>query len=250
MRSRVHDVACEWRTNDPTYGDGCTKGGRLHDCPRAPAADGSEAPAHPPADSSAVRWPPPVPPRPSPPVPSQWSPPAPRRLLTVHLVTAQVADEYRRHLPDFERQHYSRQSNASVLVATPSRGRDVVYDVPSALGLLPRPESPGSRHGRFLIPQSATELFVEPVEIELPRTMPSSFAERRVNATCNLVTNRTWEHFWMNEGFTVYLERSILAALYGETMFHFHALGPHSPPPTPANFRGGGVRKTSVWWKK
>jgi hypothetical protein len=32
----------------------------------------------------------------------------------------------------------------------------------------------------------------------------------------NLVTNATWEHFWLNEGFTVFLERKILGRLYGE----------------------------------
>eukprot|EP00475_Leptophrys_vorax_P037942 TRINITY_DN6605_c0_g3_i1.p2 TRINITY_DN6605_c0_g3~~TRINITY_DN6605_c0_g3_i1.p2 ORF type:complete len:668 (+),score=206.65 TRINITY_DN6605_c0_g3_i1:120-2006(+) len=31
----------------------------------------------------------------------------------------------------------------------------------------------------------------------------------------NLVTNRTWEDFWLNEGFTVYLERRITANYYG-----------------------------------
>lgn len=30
------------------------------------------------------------------------------------------------------------------------------------------------------------------------------------------MTNVTWEHFWLNEGFTVYLERSILRRLAGE----------------------------------
>ena len=32
----------------------------------------------------------------------------------------------------------------------------------------------------------------------------------------NLVTNATWRDFWLNEGFTVYLERRILERLYGE----------------------------------
>lgn len=32
----------------------------------------------------------------------------------------------------------------------------------------------------------------------------------------NLVTNRTWASFWLNEGFTVFLERRILGRLYGE----------------------------------
>ena len=31
----------------------------------------------------------------------------------------------------------------------------------------------------------------------------------------NLVTNATWSDFWLNEGFTVYLERRILEAVYG-----------------------------------
>jgi leukotriene-A4 hydrolase len=32
----------------------------------------------------------------------------------------------------------------------------------------------------------------------------------------NLVTNATWEDFWMNEGFTVFAERRIIAKLFGE----------------------------------
>ena len=32
----------------------------------------------------------------------------------------------------------------------------------------------------------------------------------------NLVTNATWNDFWLNEGFTVYLERRIVEAVYGE----------------------------------
>lgn len=33
--------------------------------------------------------------------------------------------------------------------------------------------------------------------------------------TGNLVTNRTWEHFWLNEGHTVFVERKIVAKLAG-----------------------------------
>lgn len=32
----------------------------------------------------------------------------------------------------------------------------------------------------------------------------------------NLVTNATWNDFWLNEGFTTYLERRLMEALYGE----------------------------------
>src|SRR5687768_18598787 len=31
----------------------------------------------------------------------------------------------------------------------------------------------------------------------------------------NLVTNATWRDFWLNEGFTTYLERRIIEAVYG-----------------------------------
>lgn len=42
--------------------------------------------------------------------------------------------------------------------------------------------------------------------------------------TGNLVTNRNFEHFWMNEGFTVYVENRINGLLYGESSREFAAL--------------------------
>jgi len=42
--------------------------------------------------------------------------------------------------------------------------------------------------------------------------------------TGNLVTNKNWDHFWLNEGFTVFLERKILGRLFGEPTRHFHFL--------------------------
>jgi len=42
--------------------------------------------------------------------------------------------------------------------------------------------------------------------------------------TGNLVTNKTWEHFWLNEGMTVYTERKIIGKLHGEDMRHFKAI--------------------------
>lgn len=41
----------------------------------------------------------------------------------------------------------------------------------------------------------------------------------------NLVTNRTWEHFWLNEGHTVYLERMIGARMFKEPFRQFKAMG-------------------------
>jgi leukotriene-A4 hydrolase len=40
----------------------------------------------------------------------------------------------------------------------------------------------------------------------------------------NLVGCETWEHFWMNEGFTVYLERKICKALHGNAAMHLDAI--------------------------
>lgn len=40
----------------------------------------------------------------------------------------------------------------------------------------------------------------------------------------NLVSNSSWEHFWLNEGWTTYIERRIQGALHGEPHFHFSAI--------------------------
>ena len=40
----------------------------------------------------------------------------------------------------------------------------------------------------------------------------------------NLVTNATWNDFWMNEGFTVYFENRIMEALYGKDFADMQAL--------------------------
>lgn len=42
--------------------------------------------------------------------------------------------------------------------------------------------------------------------------------------TGNLVTNKTWGHFWLNEGMTVYTERKIVGVLHGEPTRHFKAI--------------------------
>ena len=40
----------------------------------------------------------------------------------------------------------------------------------------------------------------------------------------NLVSNCSWEHFWLNEGWTTYLERRIQAAVHGESHRDFSAI--------------------------
>ncbi|KAG0749751.1 hypothetical protein G6F57_005746 [Rhizopus arrhizus] len=40
----------------------------------------------------------------------------------------------------------------------------------------------------------------------------------------NLVTTNSWKHYWLNEGWTVFVERKILGRLHGETTRQFAAL--------------------------
>ena len=40
----------------------------------------------------------------------------------------------------------------------------------------------------------------------------------------NLVSNASWNHFWLNEGWTMYLERRIIAAIHGEAHRAFSAI--------------------------
>ena len=42
--------------------------------------------------------------------------------------------------------------------------------------------------------------------------------------TGNLVTNSNFEHFWLNEGFTVFTERKIAGRMEGEASRHFGGL--------------------------
>lgn len=43
--------------------------------------------------------------------------------------------------------------------------------------------------------------------------------------TGNLVTNKQWEHFWLNEGFTMFVERKIAGRMHGEATRNFSAIG-------------------------
>ena len=38
------------------------------------------------------------------------------------------------------------------------------------------------------------------------------------------MTNTNFEHFWLNEGFTVFTERKIASRMKGETTRHFSAI--------------------------
>ncbi|KER32495.1 hypothetical protein T265_01379 [Opisthorchis viverrini] len=59
--------------------------------------------------------------------------------------------------------------------------------------------------------------FVSPTIIAGDRSLVNVIAHEIAHSwTGNLVTNSSWEHFWLNEGHTVYLERLIMERLYGK----------------------------------
>jgi len=58
--------------------------------------------------------------------------------------------------------------------------------------------------------------FVTPVLVAGDRSLVSTIAHELAHSwSGNLVTNSTWDDFWLNEGFTVYFERRIMEEIYG-----------------------------------
>ncbi|XP_030070657.1 leukotriene A-4 hydrolase [Microcaecilia unicolor] len=68
--------------------------------------------------------------------------------------------------------------------------------------------------------------FVTPTLLAGDRSLSNVIAHEIAHSwTGNLVTNKTWEHFWLNEGHTVYLERRIGGRLFSEQFRNFQGLG-------------------------
>ena len=58
--------------------------------------------------------------------------------------------------------------------------------------------------------------FATPTIIAGDRSLVSLVAHELAHSwSGNLVTNATWSDFWLNEGFTTYVENRIMEALYG-----------------------------------
>lgn len=59
--------------------------------------------------------------------------------------------------------------------------------------------------------------FVSPSIVAGDKSLVSVIAHELAHSwSGNLVTNETWNDFWLNEGFTVYLEHRIMEAIYGK----------------------------------
>ncbi|KAI8899592.1 leukotriene A4 hydrolase [Globomyces pollinis-pini] len=67
--------------------------------------------------------------------------------------------------------------------------------------------------------------FVTPSLLAGDRTLVDVVAHEIAHSWMgNLVTTKNWEHFWLNEGFTVFIERKIIGRLHGESSRHFNSI--------------------------
>lgn len=74
--------------------------------------------------------------------------------------------------------------------------------------------------------ENPTLTFLTPTLISGDRSLVTVVAHELAHSwTGNLVTNATWEDFWLNEGWTVYAERRILERIYGIEFAYLQAAG-------------------------
>ncbi|GAM24186.1 hypothetical protein SAMD00019534_073610 [Acytostelium subglobosum LB1] len=67
--------------------------------------------------------------------------------------------------------------------------------------------------------------FLTPTLLAGDRSLENVVAHEIAHSWCgNLVTNRYWSEFFLNEGFTVFVERKIVGRMYGTEMFEFEAI--------------------------
>uniref|UniRef100_A0A8C7FDP2 Leukotriene A-4 hydrolase n=1 Tax=Oncorhynchus kisutch TaxID=8019 RepID=A0A8C7FDP2_ONCKI len=128
--------------------------------------------------------------------------------------------------PAMKHTYYAQVSVPKELVAVMSAVRD---------GQEPDPQDSSRAIYRFRQPVSVSILYhflsISPSNHPLSsiagdRSLSNVIAHEISHSwTGNLVTNKTWEHFWLNEGHTVYLERMIGRSMESEQFRQFKAMG-------------------------
>lgn len=69
--------------------------------------------------------------------------------------------------------------------------------------------------------------FITPTLLAGDRSLADVVAHEIMHSwSGNLVTNATWEHFWLNEGWTRFLQRKVMMKIKGDDLyFDFDAMG-------------------------
>lgn len=82
----------------------------------------------------------------------------------------------------------------------------------------------------FLLLQNPCLTFVTPTLLAGDRSLADVVAHEIAHSwTGNLVTNATWDHFWLNEGWTTWFQRKIMARIHKDDRFlDFDAIGGYS----------------------
>ena len=92
--------------------------------------------------------------------------------------------------------------------------------------------NPNNLQNAFLLPsfpyggmENPCLTFATPALLAGDRSQADVIAHEIAHSwTGNLVTNKNSEHFWLNEGFTVFTEQKILGRMFGEPQRHLSAI--------------------------